>query len=229
MAEFEIIKEMARKALTEKASTKAAGCWLLDHTERLVRNVERICQLPELNNTQVQIDRFCLMTAAYFSNVGWQQSSDRVTDGPRANGLSEELLEFSARVVTKRLGGSIDNEKIEKIVTIIGQSHSRFTKSVEAMILSDARNLDDMGAIGIFNELRRCCFKNKGVAEMLQLWKTKIDYEYWQARLQDSFRFDSVRDLAEQRLNAAKLFMEQLKTENNSTDMEQSFADSALI
>ena len=96
------------------------------------------------------------------------------------------------------------------------------------MILSDARNLDDMGAIGIFNEFKHCCQENKGVAETLQLWKTKIDYGYWQARLQDSFRFDSVRELAEQRLNTAKLFMEQLKTENNSTDMEQSFVDSAM-
>ncbi|MFC1677707.1 hypothetical protein ACFL3G_11690 [Planctomycetota bacterium] len=229
MAEFEIIKDLALKVLTGKTATKAAGCCLWDHTERLVRNVECICQLPELNNSQVQIDRFCLITAAYFSNVGWQQSCDRGTHAPKANGLSEELLEFSAQVVTETLGGSVDNEKIDKIIAIIGQSHSRFTKSVEAMILSDARNLDDMGAIGIFNEFKRCCLENKGVKETLQLWKTKIDYGYWQARLQDSFRFESVRELAEQRLKTAKLFMEQLKTENNSTDMEESFAGSALI
>ena len=95
------------------------------------------------------------------------------------------------------------------------------------MILSDARNLDDMGTIGIFSEFKRHIIGGKGVSNVLQAWKRKIDYKYWQARLKESFRFKSVRKIAEQRLSTAEYFMNQLKIENTASDLEESSIDSA--
>jgi hypothetical protein len=92
------------------------------------------------------------------------------------------------------------------------------------MVLCDARNLDDIGAVGIFNELRRYIIGGKNVSDALKVWKRKKDYQYWQARLKEGFRFESVRKLAEQRLSTAKQFMDQLKLEsefNNAASMLQ--------
>ena len=89
------------------------------------------------------------------------------------------------------------------------------------MILSDAQNLDDMGATGIFNEFKRHVAQGKGVTDALQSWKKKIDYRYWQARLKESFRFESVRKLAQQRLSATEYFMNQLKIEHSAKDLEE--------
>ena len=100
-------------------------------------------------------------------------------------------------------------------------------KMLEAMILSDASNLDDMGAIGIFSEFKRYIIGGKGVSNVLHTWKRKIDYKYWQARLKESFRFESVRKIAEQRLSTAEYFMNQLKVENTASDLEESSIDSA--
>jgi hypothetical protein len=46
------------------------------------------------------------------------------------------------------------------------------------MILSDARNLDDMGAAGILNELRRLISSGKGISDALLSWERKIGYRY---------------------------------------------------
>ena len=87
------------------------------------------------------------------------------------------------------------------------------------MVLSDARNLDDMGMVGIFNEMRRYVVHGRGVSEALASWKRKLDYDYWKARLRESFRFDSVRQIAQQRLQGAEQYMKQLELENRAGDL----------
>ena len=89
----------------------------------------------------------------------------------------------------------------------------------EAMILSDAANLDDMGAVGLFNEFRKYASLGKGVADILKTWKRKLDYQYFQARLKESFRFKSVAKLAQKRHAEVENFMNQLQTENSAADL----------
>ena len=96
----------------------------------------------------------------------------------------------------------------------------------ESMILSDARNLEDMGAVGLFHELRRYVIHGKSISDILESWKRKIDYGYWQARLKESFRFEPVRQLAEERFAAAVYFMNQLTVENGAHDLEKRLLES---
>ena len=114
--------------------------------------------------------------------------------------------------------------QIVSVEKIIIESGDRFTKMVEAMILSDARNLEDMGAVGIFSELARSASSGKNPSELLNTWQRKVDYQYWDARLKESFRFPSVRQLAQQRFNAVIDFMNQLEVEISASDIKDLFA-----
>ena len=137
-----------------------------------------------------------------------------------------DLRDFSTQVVSDKLSGALAGPKIDKINKIIIESGDRFTDMVEAKILSDARNLDDMGAVGIFNEFRRYVVHGKGASDVLESWKKKVDYRYWQARLKESFRFESVRKLAAQRFSAAEYFINQLTVENSAKDLEEIIIES---
>ena len=231
MSELDIVKELAKQALTISAPTGSPDNSLWDRAQRLVRNVEHICRLPELAEAGVQIDHFCLIAATYFSDAGLADHLEARKQGARvalsdANG--NELLDFSTQVVGEKLAGTVEASRIEKINRIITESGSHFTQVVEAMILSDARNLDDMGVAGIFNEFRRHIIGGKGISDALQNWKRKIDYRYWQARLKENFRFEQVRKLAEQRLSVAENFMNQLKVETEAQDLEGLSVNSAI-
>jgi len=70
MYELDIVKDLAREALVIPALRGDADNSLWDRAQRLARNAEYICRLPELAKMGVQIDRFCLMAATYFSNAG---------------------------------------------------------------------------------------------------------------------------------------------------------------
>ncbi|MDO8303785.1 MAG: hypothetical protein Q7T18_11135 [Sedimentisphaerales bacterium] len=223
MSELDIIREIAQQVLVVPTlkGTKDNSLW--DRTQRLVRNVEHICRLPEVVKLESQIDRFCLIVAAYFSDSGFAHYADAEDSLRRfviADVSAGDLSDFSTQIVTDKLGDSLDGQKIDKINKIIVESTNRLSKMPEAMILSDARNLDDMGAVGIFNEFRRYVSHGKGASDALQSWKRKIDYRYWDARLKESFRFESVRKLALQRFTAAEYFMNQLAVENAARDLE---------
>ncbi len=224
MSELDIVKDLAKEALVIPAPRGDADNSLWDRAQRLARNAEYICRLPELAKTGVQIDRFCLMAATYFSDAGLVRHPETKERGARlalsgANG--DDLLYFSTQVVEEKLAGAVGKARIEKINRIITESGSHLTRMTEAMILSDARNLDDMGAAGIFNEFRRYVIGGKGACDAVRNWKRKIDYRYWQARLKKNFWFEQVRKLAEQRLSAAEYFMNQLKVETEALDLEE--------
>jgi hypothetical protein len=185
--------------------------------------------MPELLDKSVPVDRFCLIAATYFADAGfarWADAEDTSSRLVLSDVSQTDLRDFSTQIVTDRLSGALAGPKIEKIDKIIVESSNRFTEMIEAMILSDARNLEDMGAVGLYHEFRKYVIHGKGVAEVLDSWKRKIDYRYWQARLKESFRFESVRKLAERRFSAAEFFMNQLQVEHSARDLEELLLES---
>jgi hypothetical protein len=229
MSEIDIIREIAQQVLKVPTLTGKMDNWLWDRAQRLVRNVEHICRLPELDEANLPIDRFCLTAAAYFVDCGFARYADAEDTSARivlADISPGDLGDFSTQIVTDKLSGALAGPKIDKINKIITESGNRFSDMVEAKILSDARNLDDMGAVGIFNEFRRYVIHGKGASDVLESWKRKVDYRYWQARLKESFRFESIRKLAAQRFSAAEYFMNQLTAENNAKDLEEIIIES---
>ena len=223
MSEMDVIKELAQQVLTITTIAGLKDYWLWDRTQRILRNVEHICRLPEIVEANLPIDKFCLTGATYFADAGFAHYADAQNTASRlvlADVSADDLRDFSTQIVSDKLAGALQGPKIDKINKIIIESGNRFSEMTEAMVLSDARNLDDMGAIGIFNEFRRYAIHGKGAADVLKSWKRKIDYRYWEARLKESYRFESVRKLARQRYSATEYFMNQLEMESTAKDLE---------
>ena len=223
MPEFETIRNIARQVLTAPSPSGTGDNWLWDRTLRILRNIEAICRLPELARQATTIDRSCLITAAYFSESGAVQGAAAQPGWILSNqaDTNTDLSNLSVKIASKKLDGVISESRIEKVAKIIQESSDRFTRMTEAMILSDARNLEDMGMVGLLHEFRRNVIQGKGISDLLESWKCKIEYGYWQARIKESFRFKVVCRIAQQRLTAAGALMDQLAAENNLTDLKK--------
>ena len=218
MYDIELIKRLAEENIS--------GCskWLWDRSRRIVRNCELICRLGEVAEANLPVERFCLIAAAYFSDAGFIRFAE---SGKLPNGviLSElnlnDLRKFSTQIVTEMLAETEVENKADKINKIIIESGKRNSKLTEAKILSDGRGLEDMGAIGVFNEFRKYALHGDGPGDSLVGWKRKVEYRYWQSRLDESFFFESVKKIAKRRLAAAETFMNQLADENYGCDIEE--------
>ncbi len=222
MAELMVIKEIATSVLVIPTIKGTPDYYLIDRAMRVLRHCGNISQFEEVK--RFQIDRECLNIAALFRDAGFAKyasQEDKVARMVLADLTDEDLRDFSAQTVQEKLAGILNPRQMERVCSTIIESGKRDTRLIEAMILSDARNLDDMGAVGVFNELRRYLVHGRGVTEALTSWKRKIEYDYWSARLRESFRFDCVRQIAEKRLGVAKEFMKHLDAENKAADMEE--------
>jgi len=230
MSDLDMIHNAAREVLTAPGPTGSPDNRLWDRALRILRTAELICRMPELAQQAKTIDRFCLAGAVYFADAGlarYAGSQNVASPFVPTEIKPADLGRFSTQVVSETLAGTLTAARIDRINRIITESANRLTTLPEAMILSDARNLDDMGVIGLYNEWQRHVTHGKGVSDILESWKRKMDYRYWQARLKESFRFDSVRKLAEQRFAAAERFMNQLAVENAAGDIEAFLSEPA--
>ena len=229
MSDMDMIRQIAREVLMRSAPGGDEDNWLWDRTQRILRNVEHICRLGELVEADVPVDRFCLVVATCFADSGftrYAEAEDVSSCLVLADVNSADLREFSTQIVSDKLAETLSVAKIDKVNNIIVESESRETNLTEAKILSDARNLDDMGAVGVLNEFRRNVIRGKGVSDVMESWKRKVDYRYWQARLKESFRFETVRKIAAQRFAATEYIMNQLKIENAAQDLEDVLLES---
>lgn len=229
MSDIDVIRRLAREVLTRPTPGGDEDNWLWDRTQRILRNVEHICRLPELVEADVPIDRFCLVAATCFADSGFTRYAEAEDVSSRlvlADVNSADLRDFSIQIVSDKLAEALSAAKIDKVNNIIVESGSREANLTEAKILSDARNLDDMGAVGVLNEFRRNVIRGKGVSDVMESWKRKVDYRYWQARLKESFRFETVRKVAVQRFAATEYIMNQLKIENAAQDLEDVLLES---
>ena len=224
MAQIDTIKEVAQQVLLYPTDADIGNNWLWDRTVRIVSNVEMVCGVPEVAGAKMAVDRFCLTAAAYFSDAGFTNylGIETIDSGlVLADINTNDLREFSTQIVFEQLGDILDKNKLNKINRIIAESNDRFSEMNEAMILSDSRNLEDIGVIGVFNEFCACGVHGKGVCDVLESWKKKVDYRYWEARLKESFSFESVRKVAVRRFAQAEKLMNQLAVENSATDIKE--------
>ncbi len=229
MADLSVIKELAEQVLAVPTLKGKPDRYLIDRYSRVLRHCGNIAQLNDVHS--FHIDRESLNIAAIFRDTGFARyasQEDRVARMVLADLTDEDLRDFSAQLVQEKLEGVLDVAQISKVCGIIIESGKRETRLVEAMILSDARNLDDMGAIGLFNEFRRYVFHGFGASDALASWKRKVEYDYWTARLRESFRFESVRKIAQQRLKFAEEFMDHLQEENIAGDLEDLLLEQQL-
>lgn len=229
MAGIGVIQEMAEQALAVPTVKGTPDRYLIDRARRVLRHCGSIARLNDVQ--RFQIDQECLNIAALFRDAGFARyanEEDRATRMVLADLTDEDLRDFSAQTVQEKLVELLNPRQMERVCSIIIESGSRGTTLIEAMILSDARNLDDMGAVGIFNDFRRYVVHGRGATDSLLSWKRKIEYDYWSARLRESFRFESVRRLAEGRLKTAEQFMQCLDTENRAGDLEDMLLEQQL-
>lgn len=221
MADLQVFKEIAEQVLAIPTQKGTSDSYLIDRAYRILRHCGGIARLGEVQRFQIDYDG--LNIAALFRDAGFARyanQDDKVSRMVLADLTDEDIRDFSTQIVQEKLTELLNPEQLERVCGIILESGKRNTTLVEAMVLSDARNLDDMGAIGIFSEMRRYVVHGHGVAEALTGWNRKIEYDYWTARLREGFRFESVRSIAEQRLLTARKFMAQLDIENKAADLE---------
>jgi HD superfamily phosphodiesterase len=220
MPEIEPIIEIARAVLVGRSPLGRDDTFLLDHSLRVMRVADLLSTCRETRAWR--LDRFALSVAALFhqaATVRLEEERRTSTVYAAATMSAEDIKGYSAELAGDRLQGKVPPRQLELVQDIIRHAHDATIALPEAKVLSDADSLDDIGALGVWRDLRRGVLEGRGVEDAARAWERREQYGYWEARVRDAFHLATARRLAESRLAAARAFMQQLVRESGTSDL----------
>jgi len=220
MADIEPIIEITRSVLVGQSPLGREDTFLFDHSLRVMRVADKLSQCREVGAWRM--DRFALSVAALFhqaATVRLDEERRTSTVYAAATMTAEDVKQYSAELASDRLKGKLPPRQLELVQEIIRRTHDAGATLSEAKVLSDADSLDDIGALGVWRDLRRCILEGRGVEDAARTWQRREEYGYWQARIRDAFFLATARRMAENRLASARVFMQQLARERDASDL----------
>lgn len=199
--------------------------FLWEYALRVAKTGQLIAELPDVR--RMHPSEVVIAASALFHESGWMA---RIREGrasrfdvlnPR---LGADVRQVSAQCLEDQLADVLDRRTLEAASAAVRTMHERRATSVEARIVSDARNLCEFGVLGRWSSMRRHMVDGRGLDLMLRRWHTEQDFRYWEGRLADSFHFESVRSLAERRLRGLERLMSDVQMEHNADDLRMLLA-----
>ncbi|UCD29449.1 MAG: HD domain-containing protein [Planctomycetota bacterium] len=182
-----------------------------EHSSRVTRLADTIVSLQEISTGDV--DNNALEVAALYHDAGWvvQVQSGRLLPQEIFLRPATDLLrELGADWTTERLTDLVPEGVLNSAAQIIRQVGNRQTNILEAQVLAEADNLDEIGPQAICLMIRKQQAEGRTLQNLIDTWERRDQYNYWEARIKDCFRFPSVRRLAEHRLEKMRRFIADL-------------------
>ncbi len=220
MAKIETIRTRAKSALTIRTKSGDEDTFLWEQAGRVAKASAHIAELVEVRSLTFDAD--AVLACAYFFNAGWailyeNGQIDRLDICTRTR--FENHRELSTKVANETLAEVLDDDSLDRTIAAIQHVHDRHSDMVEAKIVGDAMNLCDTGLVSLWPTIRKGMMDGKGVRFAIDTWRRQKEYRYWTARINDSFHFDSVRELARKRLAQFDRFMDDLEQQHECSDI----------
>jgi hypothetical protein len=121
--------------------------------------------------------------------------------GP-ARGRATDDLGDAMELAADQLVPLLSAEDVELVLRILREYRQRTTTLGDAQLLSDAIGLEDVGLVGLWNQMRSFHTAGRTLDQVIRLWKTQREYGYWETRLRDDFHFGPARRVAQTRLES---------------------------
>lgn len=216
----ERLESIVRKLVAGDDTGENSNPWIWNYTQRVCRNTDAICRYPSL--ADAQIDRDALTAAALFHAVGLAEhaaekelSSGLVLVKP----LTDVQRELSANALHQHGRAELSAAALRIAGDSIRRYHLADTDQIEARILCDAINLDEVGVLYLVRQLRLYQVEKRPVDKLVEAWQRQREYDFWGMRIEEGFRFAESREIAQTRVAAADHFITALDTSINSTDL----------
>jgi hypothetical protein len=216
---------VAKELLILPGENRSQDLWLWEHAERVTHLVQILALLPEVREIgQDPPDQTAVAVAALFADAGWavqtrqgEVSHSQVLSRP-TNDIQRELgvgalLDHAAQLLPA--------DTVDRAVQAIREWPDRYTQLLEARVLSEAENLDEIGVMYVLRQFRRYQAEGRSLEELLANWSGLLEYDFWEARINGCLRWEATRRVARERLKAVEEFMLALARDRDASDLHR--------
>jgi hypothetical protein len=216
------VRDVARSDLLLRSPRLENGDPILfEHGQRVANNTAQIIRVAQSADAAA-MDMDVLCAASYYYASAWAVQHEEGTvqrNEVLTKPLSDVQLELSSTRAALALREVLNPKRIELVCQVIRESGKRKTTHFAAHILTEAVNLDQIGPLSIWHTIRKLSDEGRGIEAALTVWERQREYNFWNARINDAFRYDFVKELARQRLNELDSFMQALSQHAISADL----------
>jgi hypothetical protein len=194
--------------------------FLWEHSARVANSAQQIAKLSTVQSASP--DETAILAAALYHDSGWivrLKAGEVERREALLRPLSEADREQSAVVLERRLGRLLPPQTLVRAAEAIRTLKDREIESIEGQVVTEADNLDEFGVLSLWTTIRRGTIEGKGVQAVVETWRRRKEYRYWDALLKDSFRFPAVRAVAQTRLEQFDRLMQELETQHDGADV----------
>ncbi len=185
---------------------------VFDHGARVCELALAMLGAPELADRAV--DRAALAAAALYHDAGWvvQANAGEIAPGELLlRATSDSQRELAADFLETRLRDLLPPESLDLAARAVLYAGDRLTELLEAQLVCEACHLDAIGPQALGLMIRKQIAEGRLLADIVAVWERQEEYHYWQARIKEGFRFPSVRRVAEQRWQAMRAVMAEIR------------------
>jgi len=226
MTDLDAIWNRARADLVINTESGDQDVFLWEHCARVARTAQAIRKFPAVR--EQASDEIAIVAAALYHDAGWIVQLEEGQIGRteilvRAPG--EAMREQGALLMERSLTGMIPDDSRKRASEVIRTLHDRGMKLIESHVVADSENLEEFCLLAFWPTIRRGAREGKGVQAAIDTWRRKKEYQFWTARINESFRFGVVRELARQRLAKYERAMVELEECHQGDDIKMALED----
>jgi len=217
---IERVIPLAKQLLALPMGDTRQDLWLWEHSERVMHLVQMLAGLPEVGSKPANPDS--LAVAALFHDAGWVLECQegrcerwQLLTRP-TNDLQREL---GAAMLLEEAGPLLPGPVAHLAADAIRHCNDRKTNLLEARLLAEAEALDEVGVTYVLRQFRQYQAEGRPLQQLADTWRRQQEYHYWDVRLNHSFRYETTRELARQRLAAVDAFMTALDRDLRGDDV----------
>ncbi len=217
---LDAIWDRARADLAITTKQGRSDLLLWEHTTRITRSAQQIARLPMVQAAEP--DETAIVAASLYHDAGWavrwqagEIEHTEVLLGPTTDANREQ----AASMLERRVADLLPSKSLHRASRAVRSLTRGGGDSIEGQVVAEADNLDEFGPLSLWLAIRRGMLEGKGVQAVIDMWRRKAEYKFWTARLNDSFRFQPVLELARERLEKSERFVEELEEQHLGRDL----------
>ena len=177
--------------------------FLIERAARVAALTDWICGFTEVR--ELACNRHAVQAAAWFQDA-WSCAGIQAGQFTAPLVLTMQPTDLQRRLAAdlagEQLHGVVDPPTRFAALRAIREAGTRGTVAAEAIVLTEATNLDSIGLLWLCGQVARCASENAPFATAMAFWERQIDYRYWPRRIEETLRFARSRELAKHRCAA---------------------------
>ncbi|GJM26175.1 MAG: hypothetical protein DHS20C16_25900 [Phycisphaerae bacterium] len=222
MVKLDAIRKQAEQDLVLTCPEGQHRTTLWDHASRVCDSSLLIASFPEFVGKEIDPDKLTIVSL--YHDAGWAvqyESGDVAINGLQSTATTAIQSTLAATFMIERLKNLASNEILESAAECIRVLSDHDITQPCAQIVAEADHLDEFNVVTSCGKVFKQILNGRSVEAVLDTWDNQNSYGFWTAKIKDSFRFDSTRQIASARLKVFEQIIEQVRMHHKNMDVRR--------